>query len=203
MRSILAAMICGVGVSALSPTSLDAATAKGDFAVYGWGARSCKAVVQVLESENATQAAAQMAEWIAGYVSAMNRLTPGTYDVTPVKNFPAFVGLTRGICRSNPDALYESVANAVIQTFSKLKVTQNGPLVEAENEGRRVVIAAEALKKAQEFLAGQGLLEARFADGAYGPKTKAALLGWQEKQKLPKTGLPDIVTLFTIAREMK
>ena len=180
----------------------NAATEDGDFAVYGWGARDCNAIVAVLEGEQGAQARNQLAEWVSGYIAARNRVTDGVYDMTPVKSHISLVALARNICANNADQLFESVVAAMLTSFEALRIPEDSPVVSLSRNDRAITASETTLVRVQEFLIAEGFLDGS-ADGQYGPKTASAIEAWQEDTGLQTTGLPDVATLFLIAQEIR
>ncbi|MFB9149022.1 peptidoglycan-binding domain-containing protein [Roseovarius ramblicola] len=197
-RTTAAALLLGAGT-----VPANAATESGDFAVYGWGARDCNAIVTVLGGEQAAQAQGQMAEWISGYISARNRVGDGIYDLTPIKSQYPLVALARNICTNNPDQLFEAVVDAMMTSFEKLALSADSPISQLSRNGRSATVNESTLLKVQQFLIGEGMLEGGSADGKYGPKTASAIEAWQEQAGLTTTGLPDVATLFVIAQQIE
>jgi hypothetical protein len=197
-RTTAAALLLG---AITGPAS--AATESGDFAVYGWGARDCNAIVAILDGEQGAQARGQIAEWISGYISARNRVGDGVYDLTPVKSQYPLVALARNICTKNGDQLFEAVVDAMITSFSALRLPENSGISQLARNGRSATVNESTLLRMQQFLIGKGLLEAGSADGKYGPKTATAIEAWQTDAGLTATGLPDVGTLFLMAQEMQ
>lgn len=200
MRTICAAITLTIVAGTSAPST--AATADGDFAVYGWGARDCTAITSVLEGDQAAQAQAQLAEWISGYVTSQNRSEDGVYDMTPVKTHYPLVSLARNICANNSDQLFESVVNAMIDSFSTLRLPENSPTVSVNHKEQSVTVNESTVLRVQEFLVSADLLENGSADGVFGPRTAQALESWQEAAGLQPNGLPDMVTLFLMAQQI-
>jgi hypothetical protein len=201
MRSICAAAATtlAVGISG----SAIAATSDGDFAVYGWGARDCNAIVAILGGDQAAQAQGQMAEWISGYISSQNRTGENVYDLTPIKTHYPLVSLAKNICADNSDQLFENVVYAMVDKFSALRLPTNGPVASLSHNGNSLTVNEATVLLVQEFLITEGLLEAGSADGKFGSKTALAVETWQKSAGLTPNGLPDMVTLFLIAQKIK
>lgn len=198
IRTTAAALLLGAGM-----VPANAATQSGDFAIYGWGARDCNAVVATLEGEQGAQARGQLAEWISGYVSARNRVGDGVYDMTPIKSHYPLVALARNICTNNSDQLFEAVVDAMLTSFSSLTLSENSPVSELSRNERSATVNESTLLKVQQFLIDEGLLAEGSADGKYGPKTATAIEAWQEEVGMTVTGLPGVATLFLIAQQIE
>lgn len=198
IRTTAAALLLATGTSPAL-----AATTSGDFAVYGWGARDCNAIIAVIDGDQGAQARGQLAEWISGYITARNRVEDEVYDMTPVKSHYPLVALARNICTNNADQLFESVVDAMLTSFAAFKVSGNGAISALSRNGRATTVHEATLLQVQQFLIGKGLLDEGSADGKFGPKTAAAIESWQKDAGLQGTGLPDIATLFLIAQQMK
>ena len=195
-NAITATIIAGSTVVATASTD------DGDFAVYRWGARDCDTVVSILQGDQADQARAQIAEWISGYITALNRNEDGVYDVTPVKTHLSLVSLAQNICANNPDQLLESIVNAIVANLSSLRISTNSSIVSATHNEGSVEVHEATILRVQEFLIAEGHLNNGTADGIFGPNTAQALEAWQENAGLTPNGLPDIVTLFLIAQQI-
>lgn len=193
-----AALLLGTGT-----VPANAAAESGDFAVYGWGARDCNAIVTILDGEQAAQARGQLAEWISGYISARNRVSDRVYDMTPIKSQYPLLALARNICTNNSDQLFESVVDAMLTSFSSLKLSENSTVFELSRNERSATVNESTLLKVQQFLIDENLLDEDSADGKFGPKTEAAIEEWQDEVGMTATGLPDVATLFLIAQQIE
>lgn len=184
-------------------TGAGAATDSGLFAARGIGARTCGDLVAVSGEKQIAAVRIELAGWIAGYVSSVNRTAGLTFDAMPVQNLQALAELTRGVCANNSDKLIENVFNALVNSFSALALAGQSELTTVRNDKYQVILRAETLAAVQNFLVANSLLEAKFADGQYGPKTATALKAFQQKRKIVQTGVPDAMTLFLIAEALK
>ena len=198
MRNIYATFMTVLTLSIATPAL--AATPDGSFAVYGWGARDCKTIMAVLDGEKAAQAKAQLAEWISGFISAQNRAAEGLYDITPVKSHSPMVNLAQNICANNPDQIFENVVFAVVKKYSALGLTKNSPLVKLSHKGQTVSVNEETVRRVQKILIADGKLPTGSDDGKFGTQTALSIEAWQGEADITVNGLPDMVTLFLMAK---
>lgn len=177
-----------------------AADAKGAFALHGVGALTCKDVTGALLKGD-TSIRTTLASWMLGYVSAMNRIDAGTYDVTPVQIPDALVNMVVGICQKDADARVETITYAVFHAFDPAKTTAESPEIQVTANGQVTTLRKDSLMAVQRYLVAQKLLHGN-ADGTFGSETEAALHTFQQKQNLPNTGLPDPATVVRILIEL-
>lgn len=189
--------------AAFTAHAATAATEGGSFAVYGWGSETCSLVLQRLDGAEQGRVEEQIAEWVAGYISAHNRLLSGIYDVTPVKSHASIVPVAQTICQRNPDLIFESVVMAILDRLSSLRLLEESPVISVTHNGASLRVNAASVDRIQEILVAEGFLDKGKADGAFSIYTAEALASWQQAQGLMRTGLPDVVTLFMMARDAK
>ncbi len=199
MRNIFSTLTTALTLSIATPAL--AATSDGEFAVYGWGTRDCNTIMTLLNGEQAAQAKAQLAEWISGFISAQNRMAEGLYDITPVKSHSPMVSLAQNICANNPDQLFENVVFAMVESFSALELTENSPLVQLSHNGQAVSVNEETVRRVQKILIADGKLPTGSDDGKFGPQTALSIEAWQGEADITVNGLPDMVTLFLMAKQ--
>lgn len=168
-----------------------AASATGGFAVRGLGAQQCSALTAEAEGEGATAVLQASAGWLAGYLSQHNRLAPDTYEAMPIIDNVVVARLALNLCRSNPDALFESVAASLIRSFEDVALSEESEIVEIEHEGARAVLRRGVLRRVQQELIG-----AAAADGQYGPQSRQALIDFQASRGITQSGVPDPETLI-------
>jgi hypothetical protein len=136
-----------------------------------------------------------LASWIMGYVTAVNRTQSGTYDATPVQDQGAMVNMVAGVCAQHPNAVVETVTNAVLASLETAKLSAPSPEVVVTVGKRATVLRQSTLQSLQQVLIAQKYLPAGEADGKFGAGTQAALVKFQTAQHLPATGLPDPATV--------
>ena len=69
------------------------------------------------------------ASWLNGYLSYINRIEKETYDIIPLADSTHLLAVIVGQCRSNADALVESISAQTVGALSKARITSESPLV--------------------------------------------------------------------------
>lgn len=196
MSSLRAIGVCAVLLALALPAVAHAADDDGNYALRGVGSAPCTDYTAALNGEGAAQAGVYVA-WLAGYITARSRLAADTFDVLPLVSGADVAGLMNVICTQNPDATFESAADAAIRLFAPARVQRDSPLLELSYEGRTVLIRRSTFEQVQEALAAAGLYSGGI-DGAYGPGSRGAIIAFQQAQGLAVTGLPDADTLVAL-----
>lgn len=102
----LALLLCGL---VAGPAA--AADKQGNFNIRGAGTVSCAIYV------NATPRQKKHAEtWWAGYLSAMNRATPNTYDILGNVKTAAATRWLHAWCEKNPKRRFAEAVHALLKT---------------------------------------------------------------------------------------
>jgi hypothetical protein len=187
----------------VSANVASAATNNGKFAAYSVGAQPCSVVLQAYAGTDRAKALLEVSSWLSGYISGLNRLKEDTYDATSIMDHASLTFLTLRICEKNPKQLYESVTNAMIESFSSIRSREEVGGVTIESGGQIVRLRTSAIKKLQLILVDQGYLKVSRADGIYGKNTSSAITAWQEKNALKKTGNFDTLTVFMLLQSKK
>ncbi len=189
----------GAGIACL-PAAAQAADAQHDFAVRGIGALQCSAFL-----EPAGQAAAferlSIENWILGYLTAENRLTPDTYDIMALQAPQVLPNLVAALCRTNPNAPVETVVAGLVQHLEPIKIDRNSPLVVTKSGQTEVAIRQATLVMVEKALVSRRYYHGH-AKGEYGPDLQKALVKFQKDQSLPQTGVPDSATILRLLIEL-
>ncbi len=197
MRRLTGIVIAAIAVTAVHGNAL-AGDAKGEFALRGIGGQTCEAGLAAIKADKAR--ANDLAIWVAGYVTALNRVSPGTYDLVPLTEITPLVQIVAGLCERNPTRSMEAVLNTVVARLSAARLLNPSPMVEAKVDGKTATVRAATLAAMQSRLIEQKLFKGP-ADGQFGDKTAAALKKYQKAQALEATGLPDAHTVLRMLVE--
>jgi hypothetical protein len=177
----------GVGLLsvAMFATSAMASDTKGNFALHGVGAQTCKVMLQELQpavaaapvavvpaaapaaaavaSQGAVPATPSMrpvlTSWIMGYFTASDRMTKDTFDGTPVMAPEALTTMIVGVCQRYPDARVESVASNVLNQLATARVLHDSPVMEVRAGDQLVLIRKATLVAVQNSLVKSKLLK--------------------------------------------
>jgi hypothetical protein len=199
MRRLLTIAAAACAAALLTMPAARASDAKGDFAIRGIGAQSCKQLIEALQKKDATTGLST-AEWLMGYLTAINLMTPDTFDAVPVVDAPPLVSLVVGNCEKTQDARIADVVNGVMKAFAPAKIKSSSPVVQAREGDSLVEIRAATLAAMQSRLVDLGYFKGK-PNGAFNSATGAALRAYQKDQKLPVTGLPEAETLVRLLIE--
>lgn len=175
-----------------------AATETGQFAVRGVGSRSCGDLTAALGGEAADNVTDAAALWTAGYVSHVNRSTPGLFEALPIVDNAVVARLALNVCGSNPDAMFEAVIAQVIASFAGAALSEESELVRIGPEGASTTVRRAVFRGVQQRLIDEGFLPAGAADGLYGPQSRRALIAFQAARGISETGIPDPATLIAM-----
>jgi len=195
MRLIAIAVFAAAALSLASLPSAYASDAKGNYALRGVGSQDCGTLVQQLQKDPG--GAINVASWILGYMTAVNRYEPTTFDIAPVTDARALTNIAISLCQKNPKARLESVLADMMRAMARTRVQSESPLVEMKSGNVSVNVRQEVLLAVQQRLNQRGLLKAK-ADGSYGPQTEAVLKEFQKIEKLPVTGVVDSATVLRL-----
>lgn len=192
-RSYLALAALVLTLVPLAP--LDAAEKNGSAAIRGIGSETCESFTKAY-SEKA-QGLVLYESWLDGFISSLNLATANVYDVAPWQGRPILFYLTDGFCKENPKAKLFEAAQWMRTFFKPFEMAKRSDPVEAKVGEKSIRLYGEVLRRAQEILIQNGLLQDK-ADGIWGAKSQAAFEGYQERTGMTKTGLPDQETLFRL-----
>lgn len=174
-----------------------AADPSGRFATKGVGLQTCRQFVNAQASRS--RDLIRFRSWIEGYLTAVNRYEPQTYDSTPWGTTGVFSAIFEGHCRNNPNERFVDAVQRLVITLKPDRLVTRSPLLTLRAGGRDTQIYQEVLRRVQVKLAERGLYRDR-ADGLFGPKTQAAIATFQISEGLGGTGLPDPLTVWKLIR---
>ncbi|MFA5712072.1 peptidoglycan-binding protein [Mycolicibacterium sp.] len=172
--------------------------AQNQFVLRGFGAQSCEAGLASIRQDQAR--GGDLASWLTGYLTALNRHSRETYDMVPFTDLGPLLQIVVGLCEKNPQSNIEAIVDDVIRRLSVAKVTAVSPMVQAEVGGKTVALRAATLAAMQNKLIELKLFKGP-ADGQFGEKTQAALKKYQKAQKIEQSGLPDSATVLRLLIE--
>ncbi len=109
-----AVLIAGPLVAAILASTMPtahAADAKGSYAIRGAGSVTCSTYVNA-----SPQQKTYAQTWWAGYLTAMNRVTPNTYHLLGTVSVETADAWLVKYCQANPDTLFETAVNQMLKT---------------------------------------------------------------------------------------
>ena len=193
----------GVGALTLALGSVVAAspaqTGDGDgrFALKGVGVATC--VQFVRDAPPNSPAYRSFLNWIDGYTTAVNALSPGLFDSAAWESADVIARIVQATCTTRPEAKFGVVAGRVLARVARDGLTTYSDLVAVEANGRPILLYRATLRRMHQRLAEQGLYDGP-PDARFAVASKAALKAFQSREGLPTTGLPDQVTLWKLFR---
>lgn len=191
------ALVC---VASLVTTVAHTADGAGQFSVRGAGGQPCSVWAALADSTDEVQrreGILTLQSWLAGYITASNRLTGETYDAMPFLDIVNVLAIVLNECRANPAELAESTSARVLAAFSPTRVQAESPLVTVADTGAEKTYRQETIVAIQQKLIDGGYLAGE-ADGAMGAATAEALIAYQTETGLPATGELSVDTVFKI-----
>lgn len=172
-----------------------AADGQGRFAGHGPGVARCDQLMQALAAEGPDRAL--FIGWVSGFLTAANAYKAETYDLAPWQPIEFVANVVAEQCTRNPEAAVSEVMVAVSEQLGEQRLRTNSPLVETMSGENGVTVYREVLRQAQARLRELGH-DPGGVDGAYGPRTRAAIEAFQGAKGIPVTGVPDDATLLAL-----
>ena len=184
-----------VALAIMIPTLAQAASNEGVFAVKEAGRQTCESYVA--ERAEQSQAYILFLGWIAGYISAHNKYTEETLDVTPWQSTGLLASMLDKYCQTHAELLFVRAVGAMLEAFAPSRLRGNPEMVEAKSGDTVVPIYREIMRRIQQSLTELGHFQGEH-DGLYSPETAAALISYQSEKEIEETGLPDQRTLIRL-----
>ena len=183
-----------LGCAMLMATPAAAVDEKGSYAVRGIGSDRCDALTAAMTAKDRTKLE-RYAVWLLGYLSASNRLISKTFDAVPSLAATDVLGMVALVCKNQPAVLVDTAASQALIMLSPIRLVGDSPIIEVSNSGRTMSVRKEALVALQRNLAAKHGYKGPI-DGAMSPQLAKAITEFQQKEKLPGSGLPDLDTLI-------
>lgn len=183
-----------LSLSAFGSAAL-AADEEGKFAVKGMGLATCEQFLKVRD-EKAPQYY-QFGGWVNGYLSAVNRYEEQTFDIAPWQSTNLMINLLGRFCEQRKDLPFVQAVRLMVNSLEKDRLTNSVERVEAKVGDKSVYLYEATMRLVQLELTDAGFYNGK-PDGKFGRQTRKALEQYQAKMGIPKTGLPDQLTLARI-----
>jgi len=175
-----------------------AADDKSLFAMKGAGFLPCN--IYVNERETKSDIYFMIGGWLEGFISAHNKYTDDTYDVTSFESLELLLNVIENHCKSNPkDTLY-SVINSIILQLNPDRLRSESPRIKIEEGKRKTLLYRETIRRIQKELTRLGLFKDEI-DGRYTDATRSAIIAFQSDLDFEMTGFPDQTTLWRLLRK--
>lgn len=182
----------------IAPLAAHAADSQGRFATKGAGRVTCAQFVTA-RSEN-TELYQRFLGWLEGYVTAVNQISPETFDVTSFESIDVMAAVIQSNCKKNPQVNFTRIAHLMVEAIREDRLLEASPLVEARVGEQSVQIYRETLRRVQRELADGGYF-AGDINGLFGEDSIKALEAFQADRNLTVTGIPDALTMLAIFRD--
>lgn len=178
-----------------------AAAEGGAFAIKGIGATDCATAVR--EYAAGTPNAMMYGGWIYGYLTAMNQVTPGTFDLAPWQDLNTLTNFIVEYCRKNPKVTFSEATFKMAAALNPKRQTARTTPMEVRVNGRAYMLYAATIDRIAAQLAAKGFLKgkapaAAASAPAFSAELTAALKAFQVSRKLKGTGEPDQRTLYEL-----
>lgn len=173
------------------------------FSVRGLGGQNCANWVQLTETADDTQrrdAILNLQSWLAGYITASNRLKSETYDVLPFIDMINVLAIVLNECRARPADLGETTVARVLAAFEEARVKAESSVVIVQDNGTEKAYWQSTIHLIQTRLVEMGFLSDE-PDGQLGPMTQRALYDYQSQVGLEANGELTVDTLFKLLIE--
>ena len=181
-----------------APLPASAADAEGRFAVDGVTTQSCRDFSEA-HADRDSPRAAFMIGWLAGLISGTNVHAPKTYDLTPWETIELLGLKLDRYCMERPDDRFAEAALRLVATLAADRLERESPLVSVRYKDQAVYIYAEVLSRVAERLQQAGH-PIPTPPGSFDNDFAKAIIDYQRAHDLPRTGLPDQVTLNLLMR---
>lgn len=179
---LLAALVLG--------SAAQGATNEGQYAVRGVGSTTCAEFLEELEASGGLPL--RYVAWVSGYLTALNRDTPDTFDVSYIAENDDVLALASRICMTQSDILVETAVARLVNFMVDDRLEGSSNLTQLEVGDTRLTIRQSVYDAFVSVLVAAGYLE---EVGEFDEGIRDAILAFQEDRDLSLTGLPDTNTL--------
>ncbi len=110
-RILIALTLCAAAIPSAAPAADDGG------AYWSQRPETCRAFRSAIAAESRTPALANIRNWIAGYLTAYNRMAPDTYDILGIGEFEAAMQSIENYCKAHPLDNLSTAMEAVTEEF--------------------------------------------------------------------------------------
>jgi hypothetical protein len=192
------ARACGFALCVGLAAPVWAADAKGDFAIDGAGSKTCANFIEARTKKSTDYFL--FAGWIEGYVTGTNQYTKDTYDFTPWQSIDLLLVALGKYCEKNSAQPFIVAVTGMLSTLKADRLQSKSELVMMQFDGRGTFAYRAVLEDVQRMLAARKEFNGK-VDGNYSPELRDALMFYQSRSGLVKSGLPDQPTLLKLYNE--
>ena len=93
--------------------------AKGNYVALGFGAESCQTFLQA----RSNRLDLPYRDWLAGYLTAVNKLTKATVDMRGTTDIAGMLGVLDQYCRKNPLHSFSRAVEALVKALYPKRIT--------------------------------------------------------------------------------
>jgi hypothetical protein len=197
---LTAALVATVTLAAVATPVALASDEQGRYAIKGFGQTPCSQFTEAREERKPGYLV--MGGWVEGYLTALNEVTPATFDLTSFETTDLLAGLIDRHCRQNPQHRFADVVRAMAKGLVEQRLQTFSDAVPLEVNGRTTLLYRETVRRLQARLVELGHLEAEL-DGELDEATRTALEAYQGSVGVEPTGLPDQLTLLRLFRAIE
>lgn len=174
-----------------------AADQNGLFAIRGAGLLTCLTYVQ--EREAASDAYVMIGGWLDGYVTAINELSPETFDIVSYESTELLTILINRHCEKNPTDILYAVTNNLLAKLFDDRLKSSSAFMDVRVGPTQTRLYTDTITRIQTALAAQEFL-GMAPTGQWSIATQDALARYQDSVGMNGTGFPDQATLWRLLR---
>jgi hypothetical protein len=194
LKDLLYPLIVGavlVFASGFDHTGAKAADGAGNFAIRGVGSLFCSEFVQSVETDEEARIA--YAEWVSGYLTALNRGEENTFDISYVASNLEVTALLGRVCSTRPEVRVEAALSGLTDLMRTSRVEKETELVRLSLGETSIMVRQSILDQFMQKLVEDGYLD---APRTFDNTARDAVVAFQQANNLPVSGLPDFNTLI-------